>query len=80
MSPFFRRLAHAPVVADGTAAVVVRLALVAAAVYILMAGFFHLPETTTTRGELVIGVILALIVAAQMLVAALFRPMNGRRT
>lgn len=51
--------------------VFVRLLLMTVALGIFAVGFFRLPDTVTTTGELVIGEILAITVGLQMLVAAL---------
>ncbi len=65
--------------ADGTAAAIVRTSLVAAAIGILILGLVHLPSTATTYGEMAVGLILSLLVAVQILVAALWFPLGARR-
>lgn len=52
----------------------VRLSLFVAAVGIILVGMFQLPDTVSTRGELVVGEVLAITVGLQMLVAACFFP------
>ena len=79
MSSLVRRLAVLPVVADGSPAVLVRLALVLAAGAVLSLGIYHLPSFATTRGELVIGLLLSLAVAVQLAVAAFCFPLGCRK-
>jgi hypothetical protein len=72
-------LVRRPALADGTAALVVRLLLVAAGLGVLAVGFYQLPSIAVTQGEIVTGILLSLAVALQILIAALFFPMSARR-
>jgi hypothetical protein len=74
-----RALARRAAFADDTPWAV-RLILLAAGLCVLALGVVHLPATATTQGEFVIGILLSVAVAAQMLVAAVFFPAGVRRT
>ena len=80
MSSLVRRLPSLSALCEGTPAIVIRSALVAAAVAVMLLGIYHLPTFATTHGELVIGTILATAVATQMLVAAVFFPLGCRKS
>jgi hypothetical protein len=58
----------------------VRLSLLIAAIGVFALGFFERPETAATRGEFVVGEVLAIAVGLQMLLAALFFPAPSRTT
>ncbi|MGC1273458.1 MAG: hypothetical protein WBC44_07090 [Planctomycetaceae bacterium] len=79
MSSLLHRLTRGHTIADGTAAAIVRIALVAAAVGILTIGLAHLPSIATTQGEMAVGLVLSLLVASQIFVAALWFPLGSRR-
>jgi hypothetical protein len=79
MSSLVRHFSRLPAASDGTCLALIRIALIAAAVAILALGLWHLPAFATSHGELIIGLVLSLAVAVQMVVAALFFPLGCRR-
>lgn len=79
MSSLLQHFTRGQTIADGTAAVIVRIALVAASIGILTIGIAHLPSIATTHGELAVGLLLSLLVASQIFVAALWFPLGSRR-
>lgn len=79
MSTLFHAFTEGRAFADGTASAIVRIALVAAAIGILILGIAHLPSIATTHGERAVGLVLSLLVASQIFVAALCFPLGARK-